>query len=208
MGTKLKPARFDCYANALPDEPMFILLARDASAAGVVSLWAMERLCEISQGRRPDSDRPMVEEARQCAKDMAEWRSTNYGKWREPKPAPPPLTISTDASRPAPSAIADVIKERNRQINVERYDAAHDDEHTDGSLALAAVAYTIAPPTGADITFHERTGARGEDIWPWSQAAFKPRSTRENLVRAAALLVAEIERIDRLTARTKAEPGL
>lgn len=29
MGTKSNPTQFDCYANALPDEPMFILLARD-----------------------------------------------------------------------------------------------------------------------------------------------------------------------------------
>jgi hypothetical protein len=29
MGTKSNPGPFDCYAKAEPDEPMFVLLARD-----------------------------------------------------------------------------------------------------------------------------------------------------------------------------------
>ena len=30
---KENPGRFDCYANALPDEPMFVLLARENTNA-------------------------------------------------------------------------------------------------------------------------------------------------------------------------------
>jgi len=30
MATKKNPGEFDCYANAGPDEPMFVLLARVA----------------------------------------------------------------------------------------------------------------------------------------------------------------------------------
>lgn len=33
MGTKNNPGEFDCYANAAPDEPMFILLGRDQTRA-------------------------------------------------------------------------------------------------------------------------------------------------------------------------------
>jgi hypothetical protein len=43
MGTKNNPGKFDCYANAKPDEPMFILLGRDRHAAGLVRLWALIR---------------------------------------------------------------------------------------------------------------------------------------------------------------------
>lgn len=43
MGTKQNPARFDCYANALPDEPMFVLLARDDDAPFRVEDWALRR---------------------------------------------------------------------------------------------------------------------------------------------------------------------
>jgi hypothetical protein len=40
MGTKNNPGKFDCYADAEPDEPMFVLLARDISAPFLVRLWA------------------------------------------------------------------------------------------------------------------------------------------------------------------------
>lgn len=40
MGTKNNPSEFDCYSKALPDEPMFTLLGRDALASDFVELWA------------------------------------------------------------------------------------------------------------------------------------------------------------------------
>lgn len=67
MATKNNPGKFDCYENAEPDEPMFILLARDIQAAGLVEQWASLR--EI-QGELPEK----VAEARQCAIDMRAWR--------------------------------------------------------------------------------------------------------------------------------------
>lgn len=84
MGTKNAPAPFDCYANALPDEPMFVLLARDPHAPALVRLWAALRRVDIEAGVRPASDLPMVEEAYGNACDMAEWRHDNDGKWRRP----------------------------------------------------------------------------------------------------------------------------
>ena len=35
MGTKRNPATYDCYDKAEPDEPLFVLLARDAAARGI-----------------------------------------------------------------------------------------------------------------------------------------------------------------------------
>lgn len=43
MGTKNNPSKFDCYANAHPDEPMFVLLGRDPFAADLVEEWARRR---------------------------------------------------------------------------------------------------------------------------------------------------------------------
>lgn len=63
MGTKNNPGKFDCYANAAPDEPMFILLGRDVDAPGLVRLWATLR------ERRGESP-VKVEEARDCADNM------------------------------------------------------------------------------------------------------------------------------------------
>ena len=83
MGTKETPAKFDCYANALPDEPMFVLLARDPYASILVYQWAHHRRMEILDGERPKSDLAVVEEAEACGKAMRVWRAENAGKWRK-----------------------------------------------------------------------------------------------------------------------------
>lgn len=83
MGSKNDPGEFDCYANALPDEPMFILLGRDPSGPDLVNDWADIREAEINAGKRPAEDRAMVEEARQCATNMRLWRKRNNGAWRK-----------------------------------------------------------------------------------------------------------------------------
>src|SRR5262245_36587923 len=43
MGTKANPGKFDCYAAARPDEPMFHLLGRDKHAPILIELWASMR---------------------------------------------------------------------------------------------------------------------------------------------------------------------
>jgi hypothetical protein len=66
MGTKNNPGAYDCYANAHPDEPMFILLGRDAFAGSLVTLWA--------EARETDGEDPAkVQEARDCADAMDEY---------------------------------------------------------------------------------------------------------------------------------------
>src|SRR5260370_6339640 len=66
MGTKNNPGEFDCYANAEPDEPMFVLLGRDRHAAGLVRLWALLR-------HREGEDEVKVAEALRCADAMDGW---------------------------------------------------------------------------------------------------------------------------------------
>jgi hypothetical protein len=84
MGSKSNPGSFDCYRNALPDEPMFVLLARDPLAPFLVERWADQREEDILLGRRPTSDTPMVAEARQCAKQMRKWRAENRASGDRP----------------------------------------------------------------------------------------------------------------------------
>lgn len=74
MGTKNDPGAYDCYADARPDEPMFVLLARDISASDHVRSWARTRENLIRLGQKPESDRAMVKEAYECADAMDEWR--------------------------------------------------------------------------------------------------------------------------------------
>jgi hypothetical protein len=79
MGSKDQPGEFDCYANAQQDEPMFILLARDASAPDLVEAWANERARLICVGLKPETDMAMVKEAYKCAASMRVWRAANRG---------------------------------------------------------------------------------------------------------------------------------
>lgn len=70
MGTKNNPGSYDCYANAEPDEPMFVLLARDPLAPILVEIWA--KLREYFP-----SDSQKTHEARNCANAMRDWREEN-----------------------------------------------------------------------------------------------------------------------------------
>ena len=68
MGSKNNPGQFDCYANAAPDEPMFVLLGRDRHAAVLVHLWAVMR-------HAAGEDLAKVHEAINCANSMVDYRS-------------------------------------------------------------------------------------------------------------------------------------
>ncbi len=73
MGTKSNPGQFDCYENAEPDEPMFILLGRDPHAPAAVRRWADDRELMIRAGLKPADDMRMVWEARACAEAMEDF---------------------------------------------------------------------------------------------------------------------------------------
>ncbi len=70
MGTKNNPGDFDCYNDADPDEPMFILLARDKHAPTLVWLWATLRELD---GEDPQK----VQEARDCVSSMLSFAAKN-----------------------------------------------------------------------------------------------------------------------------------
>jgi hypothetical protein len=66
MGSKASPGKFDCWHNAEPDEPLFVLLARDRHAPTLVWLWAVLRELD-------EEDTAKVKEARECAVAMIDW---------------------------------------------------------------------------------------------------------------------------------------
>lgn len=109
------------------------------------------------------------------------------------------------------SGVELIARERQRQIDVERYTPKHDDEHTDFSLAMAAACYAapnliyVQKNVGSDVHFC--------DPWPWERAQDKRRingmlhgntpfaRSRDERLRqlaiAGALIAAEIDRIQR-----------
>lgn len=102
--------------------------------------------------------------------------------------------------------------ERLRQISAEGYSAAHDDAHSSGQLASAAACY--AHPARLLVVPNRHSRAwDGVGIpapvpvdWPWSREWWKPSPDDRirELVKAGGLILAEIDRLRRLSA-AKAE---
>ena len=81
-----------------------------------------------------------------------------------------------------------IAEERRRQIEEEGFDAEHDSLNSVDDLCAAAIAYAMC-----DIAGNEDVA---EENWPWDSIWWKPKGRRKNLVRAAALLAAAIDRMD------------
>ena len=97
----------------------------------------------------------------------------------------------------------DVIGERVRQVTALGYTPDHDDVHADGSLSEAAAVFVLNAYGYSTHTF----GYGSLNVWDaWGVAWFKPKSLRRDLVRAAALIIADIERIDRSETPTGEQP--
>lgn len=110
------------------------------------------------------------------------------------------LTVDVDASAVTQAvsqageligsqAVADVLAERGRQISEKGYSAERDDQYRSYELPRAAACYVM---NASGIP-----RARSLLYWPFTPVDFKPTDRRRDLVKAAALLLAEIERIDR-----------
>lgn len=103
------------------------------------------------------------------------------------------------------TVIEEIAAERKRQIEVEGWTHAHDDQHVDRSLARAAATYTVlstytdAAREDALVDAMRNSGSTLFKLWPhsWAKEWWKPKTRRSDLIRAAALIVAEIERLDR-----------
>lgn len=106
-----------------------------------------------------------------------------------------PAGAQTAGGEGLSEAARDVLAERRRQVEGEGWTAEHDDRHNERELGLAAACYASAvSPTHLDPKWSLPRAVR---LWPWDEAWWKPSSYRRNLVKAGALIVAEIERLDR-----------
>jgi hypothetical protein len=81
MGSKSNPSKYDCYSRAEPDEPVFVLLGRDPAASLVVKFWVeLRKLCG-------ETEREVLDEAFDCAVDMAQWCEQKLGKYEKVRKA-------------------------------------------------------------------------------------------------------------------------
>jgi hypothetical protein len=107
--------------------------------------------------------------------------------------------ITKDQRRIGDAVRSVVRTERLRQISEEGFHPDDDDEMAEGELARAAAAYIRCASAPAEAAA----------LWPWPAYQMKPKSRQRNLERAAALLLAELERLERGRERAEEiEPSL
>ena len=99
-----------------------------------------------------------------------------------------------------PNVIDDITTERQRQIEEENHHPAGDDLYTNNQLVTGAISLLEHDLTNYVVSYIKpnNTEYRVPARWPWGHSSWKPKDHRRNLVRAAALIVAEIERLDRM----------
>ena len=89
-----------------------------------------------------------------------------------------------------------IADERQRQITEEGWTAEHDEQHNKGELAKAGASYALAE----DMREYFHDNDIVPPTWPWDEKWWKPTPdyrVRE-LVKAGALIAAEIDRLQRL----------
>jgi hypothetical protein len=97
-----------------------------------------------------------------------------------------------------------ITEERRRQIKEEGWTPQHDDQHDGSELAKAAVCYAIAGlypdgSQGAKRALEHTVVPWWPHGWAWSR--WKPAGRIRNLVKAGALIAAEIDRLQREAAK-------
>lgn len=97
-----------------------------------------------------------------------------------------------------------IAAERRRQVEAEGYTPEHDDQHRHGEIAIAAACYAIHS-TDAWVVYPDECNP---DVpgWPWGSASWKPKGRVRDLVRAGALIAAEIDRERRPVQALSAAP--
>ena len=109
------------------------------------------------------------------------------------------------------TALELISMERTRQVFQEGFTPEHDDQYTGHELSLAAIAYAKHaaergwiigenPRPDLGIGLDRYASEKAPDEWPWEKKWWKPTTPIRDLVKAGALIVAEIERLQRIEA--------
>lgn len=114
-------------------------------------------------------------------------------------------------SQQLPAGGAELIAlERAQHTKRENYDAAHDDAHDTGEIAKAGIAYIfgaladVVPQVGNHDPEYMKQSAT--NWWPWHRSYYKTHDKAiRKLVKAGALIAAEIDRLLRKNAKIRAE---
>ena len=110
-------------------------------------------------------------------------------------------SVEYGAIRPNYTGAGLIVIERVRQIKEEGWTPEHDAEHTAGQLADAAASYAMSPDTRKTLTIFCKESDGLPPTWPWDGLWWKPcpNDRIRELVKAGALIAAEIDRLMAVT---------
>ncbi|HBP4910426.1 TPA: hypothetical protein ACXI4C_000104 [Pseudomonas aeruginosa] len=187
--------RLGNWLSHVLDEDQWTTAERMLTGACVA---AEERAAAQTQHSVPDGLRELLEML-----VVSDLRKIRYaGAWRREVHNRASSILALLAAAPGnsvPQAWLDVQAERRRQVEAEGWTPQHDDEHADGQMAQAAGCYALhAGGIGTDWPDGRQNGSAL--FWPWDKDWWKPTTPRRDLVKACALALAEIERLDRAAA--------
>lgn len=152
-------------------------------------LSALDSADEQKTGPREEAGASEITVQSQLASDTT---PDNRSIAQDAEPTSDATPAPTSGAEDGGEAWTDVLAERRRQVQAEGWTPEHDDTHTDGEMADAAALY-------ASMRVRHITGFA---TWPWDEKWWKPKDRRSDLVRAGALILAEIERLDRKDGRS------
>ena len=91
-----------------------------------------------------------------------------------------------------------IAEERRRQIEQEGWTPEHDDQHEDGELSQVGAEYSAIAAKQVSLGFSPNNIKKIPAGWPWARKWWKPSPDPiRNLVKAGALIAAEIDRLQR-----------
>jgi hypothetical protein len=186
---------------------------RGASPSSSHAIGQPDELPGVIQLYPDASTEPLdVIEANECHYQVGRLCTSRFRRlFNEIRQLRTPVRESSDLDYKLSVAAEDVFMERKRQQMVEGWTIEHDDSHHgghhEGELALAAASYCMSASADVNplLTAKARHLEYAEAWWPQHWGRRKPKGARRDLVRAAALIIAEIERLDRKTTRIEGE---
>ena len=182
---------------------------RQAEYAPVSMLWDVWEAARLAPAAPSGEAVYQIESA---LKDGLYWRDTNETVYAEhfpehrrvlyTHPAPSSPTAPGLPAQAVPEGVTDaardVLAERKRQVEKEGWHPDQDDDYGDGQLSMAAAMYAMQGNT-------PNYGPPAD--WPWESNWWKPTTDRRNLVKAGALILADIERLDRAQVAANKQEG-
>jgi hypothetical protein len=193
----LNPAQLKELLQGLVEENRALRLAADPVSAPVVdsgALYTIDQMRDYALSfHEARTERRLSADANETLHSQNVGYSDGYVagfKASEARAAAPVSVDEQQAGHRLTAAARDVLAERERQMTKKGWTLAHDDQYEEEEMAVAAACYAESA-----AGFHHPSAPPA--TWPWAYSWWKPTTPRRDLIKAGALILAEIERIDR-----------